>query len=498
MRQYLTPNKNDRSINFTFMEGTNTRLVHVLPNLTLHPELADQPELIAKLRSVLRSNIRNNCEAPMIELNLHQNVMDWIAEIHMMGFDYAVVWPDGTWPEGIEFEDCLLDLADNTMADNWISAGKPVNTRSNGGYIHWDYDYPVVLNIKQWSHIGQPYLLGTTGEAISYDIPGHEDINERNPDIITPSGWTTEIGFKDYNRRCLWLDAAIGQGLQRHQIVWNLSKFEKLNKTMHTIKVGKDLDTVLPWIHDNTMVDDTWINELRTRGDQLSEDKLQLYTFKLLKYQILYITNTEQVPTDNIDVPFTTMMLPCSGLHQFYHIMHNRDSCERIVWFDFNPYAVNWMKYLVENWDGTDFKGFVAENRHRITSSGDILDSNIIYDPDHVDEFMELVGYTDEQWREFMTQLRTKENIFATVDAVKQWPELVEYAGTDGEVFMQLTNIWQYEANYLNTDGLDAQLAFISLLNGIVKTNRSLYLTGDTPMGTHYRYKNIKELKGIF
>jgi hypothetical protein len=50
----------------------------------------------------------------------------------------------------------------------------------------------------------------------------------------------------------------------------------------------------------------------------------------------------------------------------------------------------------------------------------------------------------------------------------------------------------------MNTDGLDAQLAFLNLLNTVAKNNTELFLTGDTPMGIHYRYKNIKQLKGVF
>ena len=63
---------------------------------------------------------------------------------------------------------------------------------------------------------------------------------------------------------------------------------------------------------------------------------------------------------------------------------------------------------------------------------------------------------------------------------------------------MQLTNIWQYEVNYLNSDGLDAQIAFLNLINTVLKNNKSLHFTGDTPSGIHYRNKNIAELKGIY
>ena len=40
-----------------------------------------------------------------------------------------------------------------------------------------------------------------------------------------------------------------------------------------------------------------------------------------------------------------------------------------------------------------------------------------------------------------------------------------EAIGKDNNVFLQVSNIWQYETNYLNTPHHQAQAAFINLIN---------------------------------
>lgn len=500
-RKYTTEAKTftNRAVNYTRQGGKETRLIHVLPNMNNIDCLSDQPELTAKLRACLRANISNNCNAGYIELHGHQNVMEWVDDLYDEGFELAIVWGDGCWPHGDTLERLILEKYDNDWKIDWMAAGKIENLRDQGEYLHWDYSYPIIINLKNWNHKGRPHIFTDSHGAITYQTDSGKP-NENNPRLVWAGDWLDRLGYKDLTCRERFLDALITQTLKNRGFVIGLDKDPDIAPHIHSDDVSEDLDEMLSWVHKNNLLEEANdVHELRGQSDAYSEPRKEFFTFKILKLQIVYITNTEGIPNDPIEKnKFNTLILPCSGLHQFYHLLHNRDSLKRVVWFDFNPHSVNWIKHIVENWDGVDFKGFVEKNRHTITDSGEVLDHNIIYDEDMVDEFMEKMDMSDQEWKEFMVELRTKENIFANVDAVKEYKTLVEHAGTDSEVFIQLTNIWQYEVNYLNTDGLDAQLAFINLINDICKANKSLYLTGDTPMGTHYRYKNIKELKGIF
>jgi hypothetical protein len=487
-------------------ETASNRMIHVMPNYTVHPILNDHPEISAKLRSCLRANILNNSEYSYIELHHHQIVTDWVCDLADYGYEIAVIWFDGSWPVGREFEETLLKLVDTRWPINWMAAGKINNERKEkNNFLNWDYSYPVVLNLKAWDIAGRPHFIDTPwklrGQSISYDTPRTEDdVLEQNPALVYPSLWLDRVTFKNLNYRGLFVDGLISQSLENKNFVIGLDK-TPVSKHIHSDIIEDEFDNLLTWIHNNDLLASEDIYALRANSDNMTEPRQELYTFKLLELQMVYITNTESVPKDfrgENNNNINTLVLPCSGLHQLYHLVHNRDSLERIVWFDFNPYSVAWIRNVIENWDGTNFKQFVADNRHTITDSGEINDECIIYDSDMVDEFFEIMDMSELEWCEFMTELRTKENKFATVNAVKEYKKLVDLVGIDKNVFIQLTNIWQYEVNYLNTDGFDAQIAFISLLNDISKNNKSVYLTGDTPMGTHYRYKNIKELKGIF
>jgi hypothetical protein len=75
---------------------------------------------------------------------------------------------------------------------------------------------------------------------------------------------------------------------------------------------------------------------------------------------------------------------------------------------------------------------------------------------------------------------------------------LVNALGTDNNVFLQVSNIWQYEINYVNTKNCQAQLAYINLISEVMNNNKELFVTGDTPSGVYYSYQNMKEIASIF
>ena len=362
----------------------------------------------------------------------------------------------------------------------------------------------------------------------------------------------------------------------KHTVEHNIELSEMLD--IHADSPMDNIEELLAWIHSNSIVNSATtdkieleesVNSARAFGDTMSYSRYQLYSLKLLQYQIVYITNTESIPISdyssfNSDVisEHEVMLLPCSGLHQFYHILRN-PNCKRVIWYDFNPYSVEWIKYLINNFNGSSaeaFDTFVRENRKTITADGVILDDNIEYDLDNVEEFFnvhfdknrdnepyrvigksatqiekrvydkfrvdisdvdswrsELGQASDDDeksgeraalsgdselgkqyWTEQWDRIKSIKHEFACVDAVKDWQTLADLVGVNSKVFIQLTNIWQYEVNYLNTDHLDSQLAFLNLINTIQKRNKSLHFTGDTPGGIHYRNKNIAELKGIY
>lgn len=489
--------RSDRTTNYTIKSIKYNRFAHVIPNFSLYPELNQHPEYLAKLRSCLRNNLHNSCQQSIVELHSQTMTMDWIFDMYDYGYEALVFWPDGTWPLGGMFEWYLADLMDVHWDDKWLCAGMIVNKLAETGeYPYWDYSYPVVLNLKKWAEIGYPYLIETKTGAVSFETFEKEAKKDTCPRYMFRSGL-----YKVAKERGIFLDGMIGTALKSDCWVRGF-KGEEILDHIHSDDPRENVEDVLSWIHKKEIVNNQNINQIRKFSDKFDESRLELFTLKLLKYQIVYITNTEGIPKDykfNVPTtPFETLVLPCSGLHQFYHIINNIDSVKRVVWFDFNPYSVKWMRHLLENWDGKNFKKFVDDTRSVITEDAVILDQNIIYEPELVDEFMETLELDDSSLEKIFLKIKKLDHEYLNIDAVKEWKKLAKACGENSNVFIQLTNIWQYEVNYMNTDGLDAQLAFLNLLNTVAKNNTALFLTGDTPMGIHYRYKNIKQLKGVF
>ena len=460
-------------------------ICHVMLNYTVHEELETHPEYIAKLRQCQKINLHNSAEFDIIELQAYQTNVDWLHYLRSRKYRYAVIWFDGSWPTGSFWDRNLIDTLNNQWTcDDWLAAGHLINKGIKFPYWHHQC---LVLNLRAWEQIGSPNIFEHPVHEFFYDVSEENLHDDYTPLFIEPDGDTVCKKFRDD-----YMDSVISNGIANGLKIYNLP-FD-LREHKYCCYPEDDIEETVTWLHDNDMVERKHINELRADGDHLGEDKEELYGFKLLKYQIVYITNTEGVPNLNHNVPYSTLVVPCSGLHQFAHISHTIKTAKNVIWFDFNPYSVKWIQHLIENWDGTDFHGWFEDNKYVILDDGVILEENLIYEADLIDEFIDKQG-GEEQWIKIWRKIKKLNHVYLNIDVVKEWNKLADAIGTDGIVFLQLTNIWNYEVNYLNTSGFDAQINFLKLLDTISKQNQELYFMGDTPGWYHHRNKRIKELK---
>ena len=146
-------NQPDSSRNYQINTRRYNKLIHVLTNKTFYNELNDHPEYTAKLRASLKANLLNSCEHSILEL-YNNDDRAWVDDIADMGYEYAIIWPDGTWPQG-EFEDNLLKLIESIDAttkrnSSWLTIGKIINLKNNLFMFTegFDYSYPIIINLK--------------------------------------------------------------------------------------------------------------------------------------------------------------------------------------------------------------------------------------------------------------------------------------------------------------------------------------------------------------
>ena len=121
----------------------------------------------------------------------------------------------------------------------------------------------------------------------------------------------------------------------------------------------------------------------------------------------------------------------------------------------------------------------------------------INYDKENAEEFIDSYG-SEEEWLKEWDRIRTLDHQFIKIDVVKEYKRLADLIGKDNSVLLQLSNIWQYEINYINSPHFTTQAALVDLFNTLLFDNCEVYFTGDTPAGMYYEYQNIKQLGGIY
>jgi hypothetical protein len=467
------------------------RIVHVQLNHTVHEELMDHPEYVAKLRTILKSNLINSGMS-FVEVHKNSNHI-WLEKLADFGYQLAVVWFDGSWPLGSDFDTELLRLYDTEWSQHsWMLAGHILNRPGN--YPKWHHQC-VVVNLTAWKQEGCPppnrfgKKLKSGFRASSECI--HDDYTPcvLYPDKAMHSECQGLSHSDDYFNA--FIHQALGSGYQ----VLNLPHSVRQHKCC--IYPEDDVEQTISWLLDTEYLQNYSTSQVREFGYNLNPDKMELYGYKAQNVQVLYVTNTESVPAAPPIAGITKIAVPCSGLHQFWHIVHALDTLQQVVWFDFNPYAVEWTKLVLAEWDGRNFAGFVQQNIQRIIGDGVISPDCVLFDPELAAEFIRRVGGEDA-WTALFERIKQLDHQFSVTDIVRDWQVLADRIGSGHRVLLQVSNIWQYESNYLNTMPFQAQLAFISLIQTVSQNNQDLYFTGDTPGGVHYVYQNIKELTGIF
>jgi len=466
----------------------DNRICHIQITDVVHEELINEPEYLQKIRTIQKCNFNNCCDHSWLEDASMDNVQH-LETLANMGYELAVIWFDGSWPTSPEFEERLLEWHDGEWSNKkWMCAGHIINKPDR--YPYWHHQC-IVINLKAWLEEDRPSLnkfankKGAGFRSSSTCI--HDDYT---PIELIPD---STINSKNSKVRDDFADPFIHYSLGSGYCVLNLP--EEVREHKVCIYPEDDIEQTKEWLLNPNFLDGKTQEQLYEYGFSLPEDKLELWGYKIQHVQVLYVTNTESVPKDCVRPGFDVIAVPCSGLHQFWHMAQAIDTLKRVVWFDFNTHAIAWTKLVLEEWDGEDFDSFYKNNINRILENSVISPDCVLYNQDLALEFIEKMG---PDWKDTFNKIKQINHEFICVDAVKNWELLAEAVGDNGTVFIQLTNIWQYESNYLNTDIFVAQRAFVDLIACLLKSNKDLYVSGDTPGGNFLEYQNIKLMTGIY
>jgi hypothetical protein len=470
-------------------------IIHIFFNEVLHPDLRDEAAYAGKLKKLMQININNGCKNPFLHASEYTN--DGLARMlkysSRLNFKYAVVWYDGCWPLGEEFEEALYEDIERWNTTRWLAAGHILNRHTQDDAPVW-HEQCVVINLELLKELNWPNMESWTRP----NYPGYTASKENLHDDYTPiyiKGNSSETILELNTQFDDPLNILFPIAFEHDLYVHNLSHATRNGKMC--IYAEDDVEFTKSWLLDTEFSKTHTLDECREFGyTRVSEDKRELYQYKVMDTHIMYITNTATVP-DRQTVPVDTLVVPCSGLHQFKYASNNIDTLKRVVWTDFSPFGLAWTRKVVEEWDGHNFDAFVQQHRHIIMDMGFPDEYFIWYDSANAQEFIDSFERDGLDWITEWNKIRALKHEFIQIDVVREWERLVNTVGTCNGVFMQFSNIWQYEINYVNTARHEAQLFFLQLINEVMKRNDVVYFTGDTPNGIYHEYQDMRLLPGI-
>lgn len=460
--------------------------VHVVTDEQLHSKIYNN-EYARILKKIGNISLTNHVHGAICtsygEIN-SRDLEELVERFRSMNYKYICFWFEGSVPME-DFEEEFLTWATNN--NDWHVAGHIVSKQDELPLFH---EQVVVINLDNMKKINFGMLYS------GKDYPRHEMgfTNGDTGKYIKGTGGYYEYGNvieKFNNIFDHFLFHCLEDGCKVVEIPDNVKDVS------FCIYPEEDVEQTLYWLTDPEFHAKSYDEKSQYKFDHVPGKKWMLYEFLNMSNEILYVTNTEDYPEESIveQAKDTNVIIcPASGLNQFLFSMPHIDTLEKIVWTDFNPMSIRWLKHIIDNWDGYNFRQFFEDSKPLLLEWG-LKDLEFLnYRDKQVDELTEMFN-TDEINAKY-NRLREIEHVFLNIDIVNQYDQILPHV-KDSNVILQLSNIYSYEINYIVNKYFKAQAAFYGLVNGLLESNKNVYLRGDTPQGTYYEMTNIGKLGSL-
>lgn len=476
-------------------------LVHVVFDELVHDNMKEYPRYLSTVRKIKQIALSNSFEHSVMSINTGSFANTELERLHELGFKWACLWVDGSVPCDSDFEDELITFCkDLDDKDEWMAIGHIINREGKYPYFH---EQTVVINLATWYErtLDEDGSRGNliydhTPSPVKY-LPGYiastETIHDDyTPLVLHPARRTEDDKLVENEEfREGKLNRIIKTALDNHLSVYNFPSH--IRKLKECVYLEDHADETVSWLFsdDYYMKSDEVYGDLKHQLRQNDQgDKLPLWSLKRQTENIVYITNTETVPNfdllpDFIDTDVDTYVVPCSGFNQFEFMIKHLDTLHNIVFYDANRHSIAWMKHLITDWDGvSDLYEFIDEYLATLDSR-----INIIYNKNDVESFLERT--TEEERINLFIHLREEKVSYHHIDIMREWNELVDAVDENAKLLINLTNIWEYEGNFINNTIVDCELAFYRLMAGLTDKNCTILFKGNTPAGKYIDCRNI-------
>ena len=448
-------------------------IVHVVTTDSLIQGVKNN-EYMRILKAVLHNSIINTQDGAICEWHASMDIVNHfnyiVPYMKKLGFDYMILWFEGNkLDHGIE--DALLEWSRYRSTD-WTLMGHILDRDGRSPVFH---EQCVVFNLN---NIEEDTDLNYYNEDNGRFVASKEHVH----DDYTP----------------LWVKSAPGlvdkkvepRSIVDH-VMWNLlSQGHTVVNVPNTIRKRKecayaeeDEEQTIEWLLSDK-ISEMSLQEGYELCGRIGEDK-SILAESLMQRDVVYVTNT-----DNMDINFKpnvdTIVCPASGLNQFMYAVQNIETLKRMVWTDFSPIAIWWTKYILEHWNGRDFRDFWFEHQDKLEAQSNEPELIEVNDKklDWLNDYFN--GLDESIW----TTILNLEHVFLQIDLVNDYNKVLDIV-KDEDVFLQATNIYLYEANYVFNKYHRVFESFYTFLNKLVEANKNVYFIGDTPNGKRYRYTPI-------
>lgn len=410
---------------------------------------------VSILKNCTNVNI-NFMESSIIHEIKNDELYAILKRLKKLDYKYAVLWAEGSWPKEPEIDETIIKTF--STYNNWLVAGHILNFKDKDPRFH---EQCVIVNLSEIDKI----KWVTRDEVLkkNYVVSKENIHDDYTPYWIKPAeGNNGTVEPNNIFDRLLWIS------LKEGYTVLNID-FDIRNKK---VCVYPEDEQQWTQIHANLKY---W-NSL-TKKQQRSfvydlneneKDKRPLFEFLNCSHNMIYITNTEDVP-NNVSHGLEVLVCPASGLSQFKYIANNIDTMEQVIWIDFSKPQMDWLQGLIRNWNGINFKQYYENNKPDNVS--------LIYDEDKVDEFFDSFD-SEQKWLEVWYKIKELEHSFIIADITQSYKDIISLVKSNKTVLLQVSNIWSYEANYFDS-GINVYYPLIDYIHKVLAKSKKVYFSGD-------------------
>jgi len=327
-----------------------------------------------------------------------------------------------------------------------------------------------MLNLKEWKECGKPKFGGHENKSTVLPVVIRTDENIH--DDYTPLEIFSLGETKDYDGPLIEGWNIVSEFLKKGKQIGNFPQEIRKFKQHLYPENGDGLEKVLA----GEEVELTDINH---------KNYVETTSFENFKGGV-YVYNT-----DNMDVDYqaytkndilNTVYAVASGwkpLRLLEAASWNENT--RMVYLDYSVSALNYRKWLVDNWDGVDYNAIIKYYKEHIDQEFQpLFYAYQDYSPEW-DKHLEIFGGL-ENWLDIWTRYRQLEHKYLLVDLFGDMSELAfDMKQNSGNNVIWVSNSFYTEACLRNMRPKELNSKYKSFLNIIINNNKAIEILAPPP-----------------